>query len=296
MAKESVFLSVDWDYFFRPDPFWDWGHSESPFFVNEMWSVRFQSAYAHGMDLTKRYVPVGHTLFWRALIERGFDFTHAIAFYGDSHLGAYPAFNEAKRRVVYNFDFHHDLLYQPPDSTISCENWLYHLLVKRRYTEAVVVYPYPRRKMEFKDTLDERPELWPMCDRVSCKTIQELSSGERRVERIFIARSGAWTPPWADKAFMRLVNSCPALLKIPIINVVPKIGAMGDTVAVRKWDRDANVARAEQMRNFIQEVRNGEANDRLSPGRHVQGVGGEKRREGAGLAAQEPRGGAVQGA
>jgi hypothetical protein len=112
-------LSIDADFFF-PEPhsgpellLYDWGHRESPLFINDLWEIRASGFLRHDLPLPGLSDEVEG--FWDQ-----FQFKKNAKFYvSESH--AFAATRDLSRRFhgkdkgphsVWSFDAHHDLGYK----------------------------------------------------------------------------------------------------------------------------------------------------------------------------------------
>lgn len=228
--KKRIWLSVDWDYFCRqPKEWWYGGIDEKMGLDPMMWMVKATLAQTRGTDLKSemslRHASPTPGAFWRALERLGmrFDDVKDVQV-SESHKDAYGLFQgkDTEGVEMVNFDAHHDLLYASKfmveaieKSKPDCGNW--HLLTLLRYPKlrSVTVYPHWKGLSEWKRTLSNlrsapsgvevisylhrrtRANVWPHV---------KLPTGQ--VEKIFICRSGAWSPPWHDRAFLNFVEGC----------------------------------------------------------------------------------------
>lgn len=227
-------LVVDWDYFFPEagpgNPHWllyDWGHNEnSSLYYGFLWVVR-----AAGFDRAgvPRPVTSGEEVgFWsRFNIART-----ATLFYAESNVAVVNRKIYGGSRVsgLWLYDAHHDGGYKrtleeiTKDQHVSCEDWtaFFHL---KHGTQLHVRYP------RWKSWALEEPEPAVPLDR----RVDDGGSPRVLFDRVFVCRSGAWTPPWLDQAFFRFLEACPAERRVELD---------GDLhpVKVRDWD-EADVAR-----------------------------------------------------
>lgn len=262
--KTSLCLNVDWDFFFNEDPIWDWGHKETPFFTTAIWEIRFKSFYPRRLDKffthRKEYVR-----FWKDLQFKGFDFSHTFGIMGDSNISAFWALNSATR--ILSFDNHHDILYHEEfTDMLDCGNWMGQLLRKRKSTTAQVVYLNERRMKEEFSFSNELPLSWVENGRLSATDFHSLSKGGK-VDRVFICRSSAWTPPWSDKALIKLLTLAP----FPIAPISKFPGSfpkdlLPDPMLPREWNLDKSLLEAESKHKILEDVRskyNVEGNSQL---------------------------------
>lgn len=230
--RPRIWLSVDWDYFCRqPKAMWNGGQDESASKTTVSWSIRAAFCLSRGMylkeEMSLRHARPVPGRFWRALsaLGYGFDGLKDIVV-ADSHKYAYRAFRgqDARNVRLVSFDAHHDLFYTSKHmiehlttEKADCGNW--HMLTLMRYSKlrSLLVYPHWkglvewRRMMKNLQTVEGgesslgikkwiqsrvKPCVWPS---------PHVRAAAGQVERIFICRSSAWTPPWHDEAFYRFV-------------------------------------------------------------------------------------------
>jgi hypothetical protein len=235
----NVWLSVDWDYFTREDPKWDWGHQEDPLFYELIWKIRQHQFERQGLDIVAETCPDRHAkprpaIFWEALKTLGFDLS-CVDFVGisNSHSNAYQTFRErsAKSVKLYNFDAHHDLGYKGEEldgdagfGRVNAENWLGMLYLLKPSLRAEIVYPAWKGLVEWKQAA-----FHPMMKRFARPRVFDVLPVSRRyVEVIHICKSSAWTPPWHDGAFQAFVGD--------LYNHIPKrsmVVSRGDVMTTR---------------------------------------------------------------
>lgn len=211
-----VDLSIDFDFFVREEPLWDWGHGEDSkeiSYEQTVWSIRYSSSLLHIPRATapERYADFQPRLLplMTALAEKGVYMVYGKTGefgYADSHKEAYPFFLRDKGRTVaerqppdmlINIDAHHDC-YNVNDE-LDCGNWLAKLMGRwvqpTRYIQLFpkwkeVEHPLahlPLTLQQFKD--------WP-------GTLDD----PHRIRHIFICRSGARVPPHLDPMFTKFLN------------------------------------------------------------------------------------------
>jgi hypothetical protein len=224
---------VDFDYFIREKEEWDWGHGESSFFRGtQMWAIREAQALALGQDLRAetnpdKYANPKPLEFFETLHRMGYDFSSTPVFVADSHAFAYPTFcsmAKKKDRFLLNFDAHHDLGYNVKKikehlkvQESDCGDWLLMTLMKCRKVKGYVVYPPWRGMEEWDDTfgkIKKQTEHGALYE----KTIKTMATPfvwkpavvktfAKKVDCVFICRSGSWVPPWHDQLFVDFVES-----------------------------------------------------------------------------------------
>lgn len=222
-------LSVDWDFFFTKleDPsqqdfkkYWglyDWGHRESNLFIDgPIWPSR-------AADFMRFHLPLPSTTGEEAGFWRRFRFTpRTTLFVGESHSEiAVPRVSRYVNRV-WNFDAHHDAGYKNRETvinrivqegTVSCDDWAaaFSLL---NITDLHVRYPRWRAY-----ALKAEPAPAVPIDR----GVDQEAEGFPTFDRIFLCRSGAWTPPWVDEQFFAFVAACPARRTVWLDDLKPRV-------------------------------------------------------------------------
>lgn len=165
-----AFVSIDWDYFVRSLYAWDWGHQESPFFMEGgMWEIRASGLLMQGLDLRPEMDPTKWATpkpwnFWDILSQLGYNWLmldeaeghtdHANFVVADSHAVAGPAFRGAAEDlgppdIIINFDAHHDMGYgskaqvnrMVSSGQVSCDMWLRSLMSMYANMRTNVVFP-----------------------------------------------------------------------------------------------------------------------------------------------------------
>lgn len=233
----GTMLSVDWDFFYYPDPA-SQGHTFFEGTVN-----RGQDIAGLGLAWVARVLlqpslhlwrprPEAVTL-WTDLRKRSVlvtpDATWSVS---DSHTDAWS--QGVYRERVISLDTHHDLGYG--EATIealrlrrfvipTCENWLGCLAATGTHVQ--VVYP---------------PGAWEWEERSYPKGVRRrFATWERwrpkpvQVQHVHLARSSGWTPPWGDQAFNRL--------------------AWPQKLPPRRWNRVPMLALLRQFKAPLEEVR-----------------------------------------
>lgn len=205
----NVALSIDWDFFFEENLWWDWGHKETSFMMETIWSTRLLS----NPDLLNVFLPKGHEAFWDALAK--LELKPPAFYVAESHCFAFQvfAFIVENIDVLIHFDAHSDMInLGTPPPYIDCQNWLLELLRKKRKLKVIWIKPN-----HYKDAVPSlKQHLLP---RVHCYLASQLAEAVEQhvtdkpnLTMGYIARSGAWTPPWADKDFWRFTESSGAIV------------------------------------------------------------------------------------
>lgn len=207
-------LAIDWDFFFRNpleagDPsdkeyyLFDWGHRESPFFIEMIWPTRSIGFLKHDLPL-----PTVNDQ-WRDFLYR-FTFAEDVqSFVSESNMEAGlltdPSGNPFES--VWLFDAHHDSGYSITTleefrarQTFSCEDWM----LSHALDGAELHVRFPQWK---KNWTDEKPSV----------TDYEFDLGQDYgadftdivFDTVHLCRSGAWVPPWEDAKFFEFASMLP---------------------------------------------------------------------------------------
>lgn len=201
-------LSVDWDFFF-PEPehdphyLYDWGHDEKwpPALLDSIWEIRAGAFLRLGLPLP---VTSGKEQgFWSR-----FKFSqNATLYYADSHLKIYG--KEVMRDIddVWNFDAHHDAYRSESEvrrsGVVTCENWA----TVFKLSGKDVKWFYPTWK------------TWAYLDKRRTAIVTGVDPEKpftRTFDKVFLCRSGTWTPTWIEDKFWRLLDECPIGDRIPL--------------------------------------------------------------------------------
>lgn len=210
-------LSVDWDFFF-PIPendyefLYDWGHSEDiPFMKDGIWEIRASSFIRSGREL-----PITNgdeDIFWQR-----FNFhNNAVLYYSESHVRIYNEEILKNIDMVWNFDAHHDTYHTIKQikklGKVSCENWV-----------AAVIMSGIKVKNFF-----PKWKTWDMKGVISLP--YQNDNGKKFHEpfmRVFVCRSGAWTPTWIDDSFWRFIDTCPVNNKVNLDGITPRVFSLSN--------------------------------------------------------------------
>lgn len=197
----------------------DWGHDEfwNPALLEFVWRARREAFERLGLDprVVAGYRGLAPVAFLEAVLAR-FDVSRAPLLYADSHCRGFEALRHARpgARVVH-FDAHHDCGYvaealerEAEAGVADCGSWLHHAARVGLVDDLEVVYPEWRGP-------EQAPPVAPPASRFSRTTWAEWSEREAplvkaRVDAVFLARSGSWTPPWFDGDFLNFMLSWPA--------------------------------------------------------------------------------------
>lgn len=224
-TKEPILLSVDFDYFVREDPMWDWGHSESPLFKDFIWAIRAQGALASGFNIFEETDPYRHgvpspDVFWDNLIQRGMGFSSTSSFIvADSRLWASTYFSSLlkergiERARLFNFDAHHDLGYsngRDYSKSVDCSNWLGFLLDRFPRLTTQLVFPGWKGEEPWEGAVGDC--IQPRISSCVWGGSSDHMDARGEVIGIYFCRSGAWTPPWTDGIYTGMVRDLEKIL------------------------------------------------------------------------------------
>lgn len=210
-ARPTVDVSIDFDFFVREDPMWDWGHRDDLFSATVLWTVRYMER-----DLYKELEIAEHADFHpldlaEALKSKnihmrgGLKYAAGIA---DSHSWAFPFFTGRRGgppNYLVNIDAHHDIFQDgTTNHVVQAQNWLLHLTEAWEDTNTRFIQLYPR----WKDQGIERPSgLYVPPSMVMASWADWGGFREEvNVRHIFLCRSSPWVPPHFDPLFKSMVN------------------------------------------------------------------------------------------
>lgn len=205
----KVDLSIDFDWFIRENPLWDWGHKEQMLFLNfnPLWLMRYSS-----LDLVKETDPKTYADFEpsdliRMLKSKGFKFSRKTEFLMcESHLGITTAFKENHADLLISLDAHHDYWENGEAEasidldgcSVDCGSWLRYFQKKGFYKKTIIVYPKWLSDEDAQEDIKEHKIPFPIVH------FKDLEQEDYEVQRVFLCRSGCWVPPHHDQDFLQL--------------------------------------------------------------------------------------------
>ena len=246
----------------------DWSHHEkhSEIVGSILWQTRFASFHRNGIDIEKEInirPELGCTAVDEFLNEISQVPKYQLA-YADSHGMIYPILQTLNSNEIIgkydiiSFDAHADLGYGN-DSTkyIDCANWLYIALYSGKVNQATIVYPDWKGLKEAKER--NRKYLKPYKKQIRMTTWSQYKKHKKNISKIvmpFICRSSAWTPPWMDQEFDRLVKSFPAdaILCLDTVKRIDKIGGYKANEP-REWNREEALEFAESYNKLLTPIK-----------------------------------------
>lgn len=196
-VRELRILSIDFDYFVNPTAlqralyFPDGGREMSDTLNTFVWA----GAYAHSKIATKKAGNEKNSLMQVELLKKPLQTIHNIVMaqgdirymVADSHAHSYDFINEnwdGSVTELYNVDFHHDTF--DVGEGVHCGNWLRWLL-----NDGTVDVAYWVNQPD-SELADNMTQMIPLSELP--KTGYDL---------VYICRSGWWTPPHMDEAFIK---------------------------------------------------------------------------------------------
>ncbi len=214
-----IFLSIDFDYFIREKIIWDWGHSEDQerlsMFSNVIWPIRYGSIDIFKETNPKTYADFQPLEILKKLYNKGLNINHQTKLgIAESHEKAYPFFaNGGNPHLLIHFDAHHDLYSK---GKLNCGNWVYHMAKKYPNLKVLFVYPKWAKNEHLSNAeKDISKEILKDVD-IKYITYEQLHVINQNINKIFICRSGVWTPVHFDPTFemmIRLIASSGILTK-----------------------------------------------------------------------------------
>jgi len=245
VSRSHIWLSIDFDYFVFEDSRWGWNHSETKTGIEFAWTARLAEHQLRGgsVDLRLSMALVRSNpkpkAFWKTLENLSYRFDQVRSLVvADSHKWAYFAFDAStgprpETIQLVHFDAHHDLLYSVPGLEASiahedpgCDNWQMMTLLRYPELASLVVFPawkgmrdWNIMEKRFPDmATDDGREDFNVSARVEPVVWPDPMVGDvsGTVDRIFICRSGAWVPPWHDRAFQRFCQEASRISGRPV--------------------------------------------------------------------------------
>lgn len=251
-----VDVSIDFDFFCREDPMWDWGHGEGgevPF-ESVVWAYRYGGATFNIIEQTD---PETYADFLPSALVPNLVHQKRLVFtarrkrerqigFAESHQCAFDflrqnAFGRAPDFLV-NIDAHHDVF--GDSAKVHCGNWMTHLHADWPTTQFIQVYP-KWQEVQYQGVepasdnklhVPAHPWLnvfrwadWPGLEGV-------------QVRNVFLCRSGAWVPPHLDPLFIGLAQE---LSELGYVEMCDKI-LIRDHLAPTPEEHAAQVAETRQ--------------------------------------------------
>jgi len=218
---KKINLSIDFDFFCREEPSWDWGHAETTFMENMMWHARYVSNMNIEEEITTGHADFNPVLIGYELRMKGIDIRPATRLcIADSHYKAYEFFDDGNPHLpMVSIDAHHDLYTCPlEESVVRCDNWLAMFIDKAESTH--VLYPKwrdPDHDGSVHESFDnnERVNMMQFCDFDAISDMGDVLE----VESLFLCKSPAWTPPHMDRYYTQIAKRLLTLGRLEVTDV-----------------------------------------------------------------------------
>ena len=195
----SLLISIDWDFFVPEDFMRDMGHRESELFLDFLWSTR--------MHLVGEMVTSGtEATFWDWL-GRYFDTGRADMYLSDSH--AYATIPAQHADTLILFDAHHDCW---DDKNVKpgeyyCHTWARQWLEEDESRSMFWVFPTSEQAEMVSDIPSHIRDRVTLVNHDSGQFGAFDGVGGGEADQLHICRSGCWTAPWLDRAFINFVEA-----------------------------------------------------------------------------------------
>jgi len=216
-----ILVSVDFDYFVRELPIWDWGHQDengknAEIYTNVIWNVRYTTSRIDIIKETdlKKYADFEPLYLLSKFRKLGLKFNNTTRMMiAESHAQAYQFFKEMQSNVMIHIDAHHDM-YDDNDE-ITCGNWLANLTKVKQGME--IYHVVPKWEQEWYSGIKTKDEMFKKISSAIGNEIkqravikhlffEDLPKFNDVVEGIFFCRSGSWTPPHLDQDFIDMLK------------------------------------------------------------------------------------------
>lgn len=193
--KKTWLLSVDWDTFVPENPAWDFGHAETQMFATLAWLTR-----GHALEVMKT-TGEEHTFWQRVQKRTRYHKTFPIFLVSDSHAMLGSMLNTFEIDEVVLVDAHHDMWPVACEGSYTCSDWLRIWLEEYKQNRARWIQP------EWSADMFEVPsDLKKRVKHTLLPNMEKLLPATPPVA-IHLCRSGSWTPPWLDAAFIEFTLS-----------------------------------------------------------------------------------------
>jgi len=200
-----MFVTIDWDFFFKYDKQWDFGHNSSAIFTGILWLQR-DATHKVNTDRWLRDVYVPNLSLVSQINRMLLTSLHenTILSVVQDHRSALD-YIPKDETVVVNFDAHWDVQYQwviDPSKDPIDENWIGHWLWGDKKRKAIIVLsPY---SLEDKDMIEEAdPKIR---DQITIMTWDEWKEFDKSIDHLNYCASPGWCPPWGDNDFIKFCN------------------------------------------------------------------------------------------
>jgi hypothetical protein len=235
-------ISIDFDYFVPEDNAMDMQHAESVFYQTIIWEIRCGHLYPHMRTSGEERD------FWKKLEPLTREFSRRISV-SDSHV--YILSDERFKQccdTIILFDRHPDCWHPYADDRRNhvwyCHTWVRGWLEGDKNRHVIWVYP------DYMDAADYAD---------ACKGVRRLRSLPRKefdpaeftsseLSAVHVCRSGCWTPPWTDQAFVEFIGEFGR--DVHVLQIEKPWNPMAP-----RWTEEETVEKVARMRETEKKVR-----------------------------------------
>jgi hypothetical protein len=197
-------LSIDWDYFINTS-----NETRNTCFPNipddilteeqrkEIWEPLYEEYDIENIGILEDEFDQLKDILQRILYNN----KNIIKYVNDSHRYmydlVYQSLKAAKTRFVrvFNIDFHHDMYqYRKPNEKVNCGNW------------AEILQEELSEKFDYNWIKREDSEEFSLLGQVEYNESSLEDLPKVNFDGIYLCKSGAWSPPHLDDAFIELKN------------------------------------------------------------------------------------------
>jgi hypothetical protein len=181
---KTAFLTIDWDFFIPEKLEWRFHQEEKRLYLSTAWKRRYK--YINEVKTNGE-----ETSFWNKL-----NLDKTLPYYvSDSHLAAYSLKELHSTDTVVIIDAHHDI-FKIDEEGPDCGTWLTFWLKKSKARK--VYWVKPAHSICVPPTSGFEDQI------VTLQKAEDLPVFKYNATHV--CRSGCWTPPWTDNAFIRFVK------------------------------------------------------------------------------------------
>lgn len=222
-------ISIDFDFFIRENPIWDFGHSEdNKEFNTSVWKYRYFSVDLYNETDINVYADFNPINIISKLKWLGFKLNKPKIVISDSHQYIYKEIKILGDCNLINFDAHHDCWIERGE--VNCANWLSKSFLSSKVKKITWVTPswckefykylyFPNNFINLAEIkisknckkVGEKIKFlknFPECyiTQVYCDELKRNHFKNKEINVIFLCKSGSWVPPHHDLSFKKTVN------------------------------------------------------------------------------------------
>ena len=221
MTKDNVkkVVSIDFDYWIPEDLVLDLGHQENSLFITTLWNMRL-STYASletKLCISPDEVPQPMSMgkFFRDRKMKINRSSSPIAA-AESHASIVHFLEGMEKVDIFTIDAHHDFGYGDKDKD-DCGSWVRTLANADVLNSVHLFYPMWRKKYDYdwNELAQKQADEWKSqgIDVNVSFGLDDFPEG-LHVDKLFVCRSGAWSPPWTDDDFIMMFSCLMMNLKM----------------------------------------------------------------------------------